>query len=257
MNPTGAVRDGASVRRREVRLTKGDLELIGHLNRVGHSLGEDLAVAVGRPAGGVGKRLAALRAAGWVERQQPVLGPAAWRATTGGLACARLGSAGPDPVSASLWLHQTTLACLAAHLVARGLLIRTERELRAETRGTSRRREAGVPLADASLHLPDLLVHLPDGVVAVELELSAKAPRRLRAILSAYAAAARRVLYLVPPPLEPLFTRCAEDPVVQPPLRLRVRPAPIAARPPERPERPDPQAARRIADEFASLAGRP
>ena len=67
----------------------------------------------------------------------------------------------------------------------------TERELRSRDSGVAQRARYGVWLGGQrtrrGLHFPDLVVELEDGAtLAIEVELTAKGPRRLAAIVAAY-----------------------------------------------------------------------
>lgn len=109
-------------------------------------------------------------------------------------------SAASDPlpplkgVRIGTWRHDTLLTSL-------------ERELGAHLGGwlePERRIRMRLKLSEiAAVHLPDAIVHKPDGaLVAVELELSAKSPSRLRKIIDGYATSTEftRVVYIADNP---------------------------------------------------------
>ncbi len=136
-------------------------------------------------------------------------------------ACARITAAGLAVIGSSLPVPRIDLACYQ-HDVGRGWLwlaaragrfgslteVLTVRRLRsgdARVGRSERARGIGIggvgPGGREQLHYPDLLLRTAGGrCVALELELSAKGPRRLERIMMGYAADARidAVLYLVP-----------------------------------------------------------
>jgi hypothetical protein len=156
-------------------------------------------------------------------RRRPLAGqPALYTATRAGLrAC---GARGLDParVSASNALHSIVCAEVAAALERcyPDHRVIGERELRRDER------ERDAPLASACLgtapggtpllHRPDLVLwprRSDDGLpVAVEVELTTKAPRRLADICRAWARCrlVAGVLYLVPPEVEQALERAIE-----------------------------------------------
>jgi hypothetical protein len=167
---------------------------------------EDLALRSARA------RLVAAVRDGQLVRHRPLVdSPTLYTVTRAGLRMAGLDGLGPSRVSAAGAQHMTVCAYAAAAL-ERGYpdqLVIGERELR------RREREAGkllasVPLDSSGagkrrLHRPDLVLlpeaGRPGGAVAVEVELTVKAPSRLLAICRAWARAhhVEGVLYLVSP----------------------------------------------------------
>jgi hypothetical protein len=140
-------------------------------------------------------RLSAGARAGLVSRTQVLAGePALYTITASAVRAAGLGGLGPCRVSAANAEHAITCALVAAVLERAypDHSVMGERELRREER------EAGVALASASVggspHRPDLVLW-PDGAaderlpVAVEVELTVKAPRRLEDICRGWARA--------------------------------------------------------------------
>ncbi|MFD7838832.1 hypothetical protein [Streptomyces sp. NPDC059761] len=112
-------------------------------------------------------------------------------------------------------LHRLAVADVGLALEAKGHTVLTEREIRSaeaidggaweplEDLGVAvepraRRGETfAVPVGTRALHWPDLILVLPGGTLgAVEVELTPKAPRVLRANLRSYRQASRCVLYL-------------------------------------------------------------
>jgi len=171
-------------------------------------------------------RLQVLQKAGWLSRKRPLAQqPALYTATRAGLRIAALQGLDPCRVSASNAHHLIVCARVAAALERcyPDHLVLGERELRRDER------ERGVPLASARLRLgPDSgpLLHRPDLVlwpqdpnagdelpVAVEVELTVKAPRRLAEICRAWARCrcVAGVLYLAPPEVRRALDRAIDQ----------------------------------------------
>jgi len=194
---------------------------------------EDASLAAAR------RRLGALETAGWLVRTRPLAGrPALYTATRTGLRIAGLCGLGPCRVSAAGAQHLIECARVAAVLERRypDHLVAGERELRRDER------ERGAPLASARLgtgprgepllHRPDLVLwpevcageaHGPGGgavgravadgrPVAVEVELTVKAPRRLAEICLAWARcrSVAGVVYVAPPEVGRALARAIE-----------------------------------------------
>ncbi|MDQ6811431.1 MAG: hypothetical protein M3Z95_05995, partial [Actinomycetota bacterium] len=182
--------------------------------------GVTVASARGRLRAGEGARL--------LRSRRPLLGqPALYTVTPAGLRAAGLSDLDPCRVSASNALHLITCAGVAVALERSypDQRVQGERELRRE----ERRRE--VPLASArlpggpdgagTLHRPDLVLwpreqDVPTPVapqpVAVEVELTVKAPRRLADICRAWARArcVAGVIYLAAPEVQGALERAIE-----------------------------------------------
>jgi hypothetical protein len=170
-------------------------------------------------------RLQVLQKTGWLSRKRPLAGqPALYTVTRAGLRVAALQGLDPCRVSASNAYHLIECARVAAALERcyPDHLVLGERELRRDER------ERGVPLASARLGIgPDggPLLHRPDlvlwpegsqdegGPVAVEVELTVKAPRRLADICRAWARArcVAGVLYLAPPEVRRALDRAIDQ----------------------------------------------
>jgi len=164
-------------------------------------------------------RLAASARDGLLVRSSPLRrSPALYTATRAGLRAVGLSALGACEVSASNAAHLAACASVAAALEScyPDHAVRGERELRRDER------EVAVPLASASLrapaaggarrHRPDLVLWPPrgDGLpVAVEVELTLKAPRRLQEICRAWARArcVAGVLYVAAPSVERALER--------------------------------------------------
>jgi DNA-binding transcriptional ArsR family regulator len=167
-------------------------------------------------------QLQALEKAGWLSCERPLVErPALYTATRAGLRIAAARGIDPCRVSAFNANHLIVCARVAAALehCYPDHLVLGERELRRDER------EGGVALASARvgiaregaplLHRPDLVLwpeaakaeaELP---VAVEVELTVKAPRRLTDICRAWARChcVAGVLYLAPPEVERALRR--------------------------------------------------
>jgi hypothetical protein len=171
-------------------------------------------------------RLQTLHEAGWLSRERPLAEqPALYTATRAGLRVAALQGLDPCRVSASNAHHLIVCARVAAALERcyRDHAVLGERELRRDER------ERGVALASAQmgiapdggplLHRPDLILW-PQGAeqgtglpVAVEVELTVKAPRRLQEICRAWARCrcVAGVLYLAPPEVRRALKRAIDQ----------------------------------------------
>ncbi len=184
---------------------------------------EAVAVHLGVSPASARGRLGAAESAHLLERCRPLTDhPALYTVTRAGLRKADLRGLDPCTVSASNALHLIECARVAAALERcyPDHRVQGERELRGEER--ERRRalasaELGRgPRGEGSRHRPDLVlwpldveVGLP---VAVEVELTVKAPERLAAICRAWARArcVAGVLYLAPPEVERAVLRAID-----------------------------------------------
>jgi hypothetical protein len=156
-------------------------------------------------------------------RHRPLAGqPALYTITLAGRRAVGLGGIEPCRVSASSALHSIICAQVAAGLERcyPDHQVLGERELRRDER------ECGRTLASATmgitraggpmLHRPDLVLrptHPADGLpVAVEVELTVKAPRRLAGICTAWARCrcVAGALYLVAPEVQQALRRAVE-----------------------------------------------
>jgi hypothetical protein len=174
------------------------LAIVDWTARIGAVTAEALALREGHTVASARARLLACERAGLLTRKRPLADyPAIFTASRAGLSAAGLTGIEPGRVSAANARHSIVCAEVAAALghAYPDQEIMGERELR---------REEGLrakPLASASLgfggdgapllHRPDLVLWpstmagpLP---VAVEVELTVKAPRRLAAICTAWA----------------------------------------------------------------------
>jgi hypothetical protein len=190
--------------------------------RMGAVTAEALAEREGASVASARMRLLAATREGLLECRKPLTGsPALFAITRAGLGVSGLRGLGPCRVSVSNALHLGMCAevavalerCYPDHLVL------GERELRRDEH------ERGAPIASASLaptagmgsclHRPDLIVCPPAAgalPVAVEVELTVKAPRRLAQICRAWARCRHvaGVLYLAPPVVRRALERAIE-----------------------------------------------
>jgi hypothetical protein len=167
-------------------------------------------------------RLRVLVRVGWLARKRPLAGaPALYVATRAGLrAC---GAWGIDPcrVSAAGARHLIVCAAVAAALERRypDQRVIGERELRRDERVHGARLASArlAPGLAEGLHRPDLVLWPRDlaaqAPVAVEVELTVKAPRRLAQICRAWARCAEvaGVLYLAPSEVVRALGRAVEE----------------------------------------------
>src|ERR1700691_2170929 len=170
-------------------------------------------------------RLGVLERANWLSRARPLAQqPALYTLTRAGMRGCGLRGLDPCRVSASGALHLIACAAIAA-VLERGYpdhRVLGERELRRDER------ERGVPLGSARLgvgpggrpllHRPDLILW-PRGAedggglpVAVEVELTIKAVRRLTDICRAWARCrcVAGVIYIAPPEVERALERAID-----------------------------------------------
>ncbi len=221
---------------------------------VAEHLGVSVASARGRLGAAEGERQ--------LERHRPLTGrPALYTVTRAGLRAAGVRGLDPCRVSASNALHLIECARVAAALERcyPDHRVQGERELRSEEHECRRalasvelgggargdRSGIGQPRHRQPRHRPDLVLWPTDPTgglpVAVEVELTVKAPERLAAICLAWARArcVAGVLYLTPPEVERAVQRAidrahAHERVVVVPLEA----LPETIREPERAYRP-------------------
>jgi hypothetical protein len=191
--------------------------------RIGAVTDQALAAHAGTTVASARARLLAAGRAGLLARHRPLTGqPSLYTVTRSGMRAAGLGGLDPCRVSSSNALHLIESARIAAALEScyADYRVLGERELRRDER------ECGRPLASARLreglgggpplHRPDLVLwprhsngELP---VAVEVELTIKAPRRLLEICRAWARCrcVVGVLYLAPHEVQRALARAIE-----------------------------------------------
>jgi hypothetical protein len=168
-----------------------DRSILAWLASIGAGAAEEVAAACGFGEATARARLRALERAGLARHVRLLHGePALHLLTRAGLHAAGRPELAPVALSPATFAHQRAVARVAVALTGAGA-IRGERDLRALERAEGR------PLASAevghagdgspALHRPDLVCWTDGGPVAVEVELTVKAPRRLRAIVRGWA----------------------------------------------------------------------
>lgn len=212
----------------ESSTTAERLDLLRWTGSLGAVTAEALSVRQGISLRSAHGRLSAACRRGLLERTCVLHGrPALFTLTAAGVRAAALGKTARCEASASNASHLIACALAAAALERcyPGHRAIGERELR------SAERACGHPLASArlegadagrsGLHRPDLVLVAPDGQrslpVAVEVELTVKAPPRLRRICRAWARCPRvaGVLYLVADRVEPAMLRAVDAAAAQ------------------------------------------
>jgi hypothetical protein len=231
--------------------------MLKHLHHVRWSLAEDLAAAVGRPVAKVRQRLSLLKANGLVAYDRPTLGAAAWRVTSSGQAIADLDGPVAQPLRAFSWTHTVTVSALSAALAAEAVEHRVDHQLKSEVarcrRAQREPREVAVPAFDR-WQVPDLLIALADDRrLAIELELSMKASKRIQTVLSAYAISDWQVIYLARPSVARTLERELEGRQAFAEKRIEVWPAPVLEATETKPARPYGEAARGVAREIRGI----
>jgi hypothetical protein len=169
-----------------------DLELVRFVGRHGVVAIEHVMAALGIAQAAAYRRVAACIERGLLERLHLLCGePSLLRATRAGLRYAGLGLPVPvvSPGAVDHWLRcASTAQRLAAEFGADRIL--TERELRLlerlEGRPIASAKLGELPSGHSRLHRPDLVVFADQGVIAIEVELTPKAPRRLLALIRAW-----------------------------------------------------------------------
>jgi hypothetical protein len=196
------------------------VEIIQWVARLGAVTAEALAVRQATSVASARSRLLAAERRGLLSRRRPLTGaPALYTITAAGLRASGVRGVDPCRITPANAPHAIACAGVAAALERRYSDHRLlgERELRRDER------ESGAQLASACLghgpgdapllHRPDLVLwpKPPDGglPVAVEVELTVKAPRRLLEICLAWARCrcVAGVLYLAPEAVERALER--------------------------------------------------
>jgi hypothetical protein len=215
-----------STRRRSRRrdgkvITNRDRDVVDWIARIGAVQPEHVMFRFGMGRTVVYRRLAALESAGLIERFRLLHGqPALIVATKAGLRLCGLEHLGVTKVSAGAAAHWQASALIAA-VIDRGDSrgsIGGVREIRAAQR-TARQPVASATIGAAS-HFPDLVLWGPQGAgqpggTVIEVELTAKAPDRLRQILNAWSSArlleiVAAVVYVCTPEARRAVTRAIE-----------------------------------------------
>jgi hypothetical protein len=196
------------------------LALVQWTARLGAITDEALATRQATPAASARARQLAVARAGLLSRHRPLSGqPSLYTVTRAGLRMSGLRGLDPCRVSSSNAHHLIECARVAATLefCYPDHRVLGERELRRDERERATQlasaRLGVAPDGRPLLHRPDLVLW-PDGrsdglPVAVEIELTVKAPRRLVEICRAWARCrcVAGVLYLAPPEVEQALGR--------------------------------------------------
>jgi hypothetical protein len=189
--------------------TEKDAEIVGWVGRVGAAGAEHVMARFGMGRSWAYARLSSLVAEGLLELKTLLYRqPGLYLATAEGLRWGGLQRLGVYRVGPGGFEHaqEVATAAVALHDGGPGWEVLSEREIRTAESGTGKLlasvRVGELPGGRPALHRPDLAAISPDGrVLAVEVELSVKAPRRLAAICRGYARARHieRVYYLAAP----------------------------------------------------------
>jgi hypothetical protein len=219
------------------------LDLLRWVASLGAITAEALSVRQGASLASARGRLAAACRQGQLSRTQMLSGrPALFTLTAAGRRAVGLQDGAVCRVSPSNATHLIACALAAASLERGypGYRALGERELRGAERACGHplasARLMGVHGGPSGLHRPDLVLVSADGErtlpIAVEVELTTKAPRRLRAICRAWARCPRvaGVLYLVGERVEPAVARAVAAAGAQDRIAI-VRLNALAARP--------------------------
>jgi hypothetical protein len=168
------------------------IAILGWLATIGAGSVAELAAACGLGPRTTHARLRALEAAGLIRSAQLLHGmPALHTLTRRGLRAAGRGELEPVAISASGFAHSLAVARTAAALLAAGHRIGGEPELRAwegcEGRPLASAEVGLTPDGGIALHRPDLVCWETERPIAIEVELTVKAPQRLRKIVRGWA----------------------------------------------------------------------
>jgi hypothetical protein len=201
--------------------TERDAEIVRWLGRIGAASAEDVMARFGMGRSWAYDRLSRLVRDGLLE-QKTLLHrqPGLYIATAEGLRWTLQERLGVYRVSAGSFAHSAALAAAAVELHAAlpewGQM--SEREFRISERDTAKLlasvKLGELPGGRPALHRPDLaLIGRDNRVLAVEVELSIKAPRRLQTICRAYARARHlaHVYYLTSSAVGRAVTRALEE----------------------------------------------
>jgi hypothetical protein len=189
------------------RLTARDVEIVRWIGRTRFAQANQVAARFTMDERNAYRRLRGLVSHGLLTHRRVFHAmPGIYTATRFGLATAevRLPAARPD---IRTYFHD--LAAVDAHIELEHefgpAIVRTERELRSHDAREPHRPRYSIRLSTGArpgLHFPDLAVELPGGKpLAIEVELTAKAPKRLDSIVRAYVLARHlhSVRYYAPP----------------------------------------------------------
>lgn len=201
--------------------TDKDREIVGWIGRLGAAGAEHVMARFAMGQSWAYARLSRLVTDGLLE-QKPLLyrRPGLYIATTEGLRWAGLEPLGTHGVSPGGFEHaqQVATAAVALHRGRPAWELLSDREIRAEEndRGelVASAAVGELPNGRPALHRPDLALISPAGrTLAIEVELSIKAPKRLAAICRGWARARHvaHVYYLATPSVEGAVNRAIKD----------------------------------------------
>lgn len=203
--------------------TPEQIHILNWTASLGAVTAEALALRLDTSVASARARLTGVQRRGLLLRERPLVGrPALFTVTRAGLRAIGARGIGGCRVAPHGAQHLMACATVAAALERSypDHRVTGERELRRDER------DSGCPVASATLgpgggresrlHRPDLVLwpHVPDHrPVAVEVELTVKAPRRLVEICRAWARcrAVAGVLYLAPPTVERALVRAIAE----------------------------------------------
>jgi hypothetical protein len=201
--------------------TERDGEIVRWLGRIGAASAENVMARFGMGRSWAYQRLSRLVRDGLLEQRTLLYRrPGLYIATAEGLRWALQERLGVYRVSAGGFAHAAELAdvAVALHLALPAWVQISERELRVaeadEGRLIASVKLGELPGGRPALHRPDLaLIDGKGDVLAIEVELSVKAPRRLQAICRAYARARHlaHVYYLATSPVQRALTRALAE----------------------------------------------
>lgn len=166
------------------RLTDRDLAVVRWIGRQRFAAADQINRRFGMDRSRAYRRLRVCIAAGLLVHEQPFHGPGVYVTTQHGLAAVDL-DLPPARVDVRCYRHDLDLAGLCATYELAGHQVVTEREIRTIDTHSDRPRYA-VTLGGGRQHFPDLILDIVEGLVAVELERTAKRARRLDHILAGY-----------------------------------------------------------------------
>lgn len=200
--------------------TERDAAIIDWVGRIGAAGAEHVMYRFGMGRTAVYTRFRRQIELGAIEEHRVLYHqPGLYVATSDGLRGRGLSRLGVYKVSPGGFVHAREVAAAAAslHFALPGLRVLAERELRLDESDEGRllgsvkmgELAGGVP----ALHRPDLVFAAADRTLAVEVELSVKAPKRLQRICISYARARHvdHVYYLAAPAAARAVTRAVAE----------------------------------------------
>jgi hypothetical protein len=201
--------------------TEKDAEIVGWVGRLGAAGAEHVMARFGMGRSWAYSRLGRLVADGLLEQKTLLYRkPGLYVASAEGLRWCGLGRLGVYRVGPGGFqhAHEVATAAVALHGCLPGWEVVSEREIRAAESDTGELlasvRVGELPGGRPALHRPDLAVISPEGrALAIEVELSVKAPRRLAGICRGYARARHieRVYYLAAPAPARAVSRAVDE----------------------------------------------